>query len=940
MKLGRPVDRIGEWACLWHSLIARKTEGEWIYRYGLFIQGLVQANDTAAKQGEEVKLAFVLLTATLGWAQVPTISNIVVANVTHNSVRLTFTASPNTSWVSCLLGTVSGTYTAQRCPNYPVNNASDHSTASFSLGGLKPSTTYYIRPTAQPNQTNQTNICNADGCGASEQTFTTSADPALPVVPAPPTAYSVPNPDTSAYTVVRMVAGAIPGVNECKANASIGTVTAGDTVQTVLNEITLGYVLEFDQGITCPVPNTNTNNGGYILPSKSSGSGYVVIRTKTIASSDFPPFGTRTSPALCSKCATFKSTVQNTDIYTTGQTFTSGNPGPNNYIIQNVILTVDQTINTGTWGQMVGFGANTNNPGTDNVVLDRVVILGSNNRAVGTEGAVTISAAHAAVVNSWIAQIWDPTRFATGIFGSPTGTGPYTIDNNYIECACMTFYNEQDNGFNVPANDVTLTHNTFYWPAALINGNTFLLRQQIEFKGGHRILIQGNLIDGCWSYQNECPAIFASGVNDWVANDGVSDMNVNYNLVRNAATFFDCMGVRPPGNSDTPQNNVNQRIWVSNNWGYNLGLGNHATANAPGATNGYIVMGPGCEDLTVTQNTFGFTDPHDTRAGSTLDWIPFIYRFSGGATLAANFTHTNNIEYVNYGSGPYNGGRIFADRAEINPSYPSSPTIVYNTNAGTNTPKQILDSYSVQTTNGTVTPSYAWSGNINICGQIDAGSNVWSDQTSGQCTTTRTGMPSTGSGDTWVTGNTIAEREANVGFNRTTGICSGCGGAGADIGALYSTMQVVTEISVAFSGTSAIFAYTAPDTRACDVDTSLNGSTWTRHVDAGGSRARTMTVTGLSGTSFYRILCYFSQTAPLFSGSQLTDGILTAGTASTPCDLNMDGVTNVMDVQLMVNMSLGTIPCTANISGAGKCSVVEVQRVVNASLQGVCVTGQ
>ena len=163
-----------------------------------------------------MKLPVLLLfTASLSWAQVPTISNIVISDVTHNAAQIRFTASPNTAWVSYEVGTVSGVYTTQTGPNYLVSADGANESAAFAISGLAPSTTYYVRPTAQPNQTNQTNICNADGCGATEQTFTTSADPVLPVAPTAPTAYAVPNPDTSGYTIVRMIAGGIG--EKCKA---------------------------------------------------------------------------------------------------------------------------------------------------------------------------------------------------------------------------------------------------------------------------------------------------------------------------------------------------------------------------------------------------------------------------------------------------------------------------------------------------------------------------------------------------------------------------------------------------------------------------------------------------------------------------------------------------------------------------------------------------
>lgn len=58
------------------------------------------------------------------------------------------------------------------------------------------------------------------------------------------------------------------------------------------------------------------------------------------------------------------------------------------------------------------------------------------------------------------------------------------------------------------------------------------------------------------------------------------------------------------------------------------------------------------------------------------------------------------------------------------------------------------------------------------------------------------------------------------------------------------------------------------------------------------------------------------------------------GTPLNACDLNADGVVNVLDVNRSVSMTLGQSPCTATVTGPGVCTVVTVQRVVNASLPG------
>jgi len=55
------------------------------------------------------------------------------------------------------------------------------------------------------------------------------------------------------------------------------------------------------------------------------------------------------------------------------------------------------------------------------------------------------------------------------------------------------------------------------------------------------------------------------------------------------------------------------------------------------------------------------------------------------------------------------------------------------------------------------------------------------------------------------------------------------------------------------------------------------------------------------------------------------------------CDVNQDGVVNIVDVQLIVNQALGLSPCTAvNIDGS--CDIGAVQRVINAALGQPCNT--
>jgi hypothetical protein len=57
---------------------------------------------------------------------------------------------------------------------------------------------------------------------------------------------------------------------------------------------------------------------------------------------------------------------------------------------------------------------------------------------------------------------------------------------------------------------------------------------------------------------------------------------------------------------------------------------------------------------------------------------------------------------------------------------------------------------------------------------------------------------------------------------------------------------------------------------------------------------------------------------------------------SSPCDLNSDGVTNVLDVQIAVNILLGNGTCPASFVTSGGCTLT-VPKIVTPALGGACI---
>ena len=58
------------------------------------------------------------------------------------------------------------------------------------------------------------------------------------------------------------------------------------------------------------------------------------------------------------------------------------------------------------------------------------------------------------------------------------------------------------------------------------------------------------------------------------------------------------------------------------------------------------------------------------------------------------------------------------------------------------------------------------------------------------------------------------------------------------------------------------------------------------------------------------------------------------------CDLNSDGLVNVIDIQLGIDQALGILSCTSgDLNGDSQCNVLDVQRIINAALGAGCKVG-
>ena len=101
-------------------------------------------------------------------------------------------------------------------------------------------------------------------------------------------------------------------------------------------------------------------------------------------------------------------------------------------------------------------------------------------------------------------------------------------------------------------------------------------------------------------------------------------------------------------------------------------------------------------------------------------------------------------------------------------------------------------------------------------------------------------------------------------------------------------------------------------------DSTANGVGWAHFI------------TGSAGSYFAK---WTNSTSGTYCSS--TVSFIAANTQERACDLNQDGVVNVVDVQLATNMDLGLLACPAALDG-GVCGSTLVQQIVNAALGEAC----
>jgi hypothetical protein len=418
------------------------------------------------------------------------------------------------------------------------------------------------------------------------------------------------------------------------------TVTVGPSgadytdLQQALNEVSLGTTILLQPGVSY----TTTNDRGFVLPNKTTGQGWIVIRP-ALPDSALPAPGTRLTPA---DAAVLPKIIRSgLNLYAM-----STEAGAHHYRIVGVEFMNQGNIDTRIAGAaLVDLGSPQETSlasQSHHILFDRVYIHGpSAPQSIGVKFGIIFGGQHQGVINSTIEDI---TYGSDAIaVGSWAGAGPFVIRNNALSSSGenIMFGGADTQIANLVPSDIEIRDNYIYkplkWrddPAYSTGPRKILVKNLYESKNVQRVLIDGNVFENMWPGAQVGFAITltprqarAGSTQPWTL---VQDVTITNNIIKNTANGITISG-QDPGGGVEPPTSPGGRILVKNNLFLDTG-------GYPG-TGTVFQLGNGAFDVTIQHNTVASRDPNT--GGTTLK---FTYGAANGDyTPMKRFTLQDNL---------------------------------------------------------------------------------------------------------------------------------------------------------------------------------------------------------------------------------------------------------------------------------------------------------
>jgi hypothetical protein len=382
-------------------------------------------------------------------------------------------------------------------------------------------------------------------------------------------------------------------------NGAVINVNSGDSLQAAINSAQLGDTIVLQAGAAFSGPIT--------LPNKTSGSGWVYIRSSAYGS--LPDPGTRVGPA--DAAAMPKITAKGT-----GGTAIGTAAGAHHFRFVGIEITPA----SGNFiYNLISIGNSDTSLSTlpSNIVFDRCYIHAE--ATLGGRRGVAMDGKYVAVVDSYVSGFREQGADSQALWAYNT-PGPLKIVNNYLEAAGenVMFGGADAQITNVSPSDIEIRGNLFFKPTSWIN-SSWTVKNLLEFKNAKRALVVDNRFENNWAAAQNGFSILVTPRNQngsapW---SGVQDISIIKNVLVNLGQAFNIAG-RDDANTST----VTQRILIQDNV---VGI-----TSLNGAAGRFLQTISGPVDVTVDHNTW-FNATGES------------YHFAENSPKAVGFTFTNNL---------------------------------------------------------------------------------------------------------------------------------------------------------------------------------------------------------------------------------------------------------------------------------------------------------
>ena len=435
----------------------------------------------------------------------------------------------------------------------------------------------------------------------------------------------------------------MPTTSITKTVCNSGCNYTNDQLQQAIDDAQLGTTILLQAGATY----TPLDDRGFLLKNKTSGSGWIIIRTSA-PDSALPPPGTRLTPSYANVLP--KIVRSSVGLYAL-----SCDVSAHHYRIIGVEFMNPGNVDTARGGAaFVACNAALETSlvmQSHHIIFDRIYMHGPPAAgAVGVKFGIVFGGQHEGVIDSTIEELVSDDGESKAI-ASWSGAGPMIIRNNFLAAAGENIMigGATPVVAGVTPADIEVRHNYFYkplkWrddPAYTTATPKISTKNLFELKNAQRVLIEGNVFENVWPDAQAGYALMltprdggSTGSDSWTI---ITDVIVRSNLLKNCANGVAISGGGPTiALSQGGPTQHGGRFLVENN--LIVGLGGDYTSGAPSGNFAILVLGP--SDVQFQHNTVA------SYAGTTMRGTTLTFNYGidneGGLFPLQNFVLQNNI---------------------------------------------------------------------------------------------------------------------------------------------------------------------------------------------------------------------------------------------------------------------------------------------------------